>query len=349
MSEFIQDNVKEYYGKVLQSKNDLKTSACCSVDTLPQYIKDILKQIEPEILERFYGCGSPVPYALDGCTVLDLGCGTGRDVYTISKLVGEKGKVIGVDMTEEQLSFARKYQDSQAKKFGFSQSNVEFKQGYIENLRSVGLEDNSVDVVVSNCVVNLSPDKQSVFSEIFRVLKPGGELYFSDVYADRRIPQQLRDDPVLFGECLSGALYAEDFRRILRSLECLDYRIMAESLIEVHNPELKEKLGLINFCSRTIRAFKLGSLEDMCEDYGQVATYKGTIQHSENYFVLDHHHVFEVGKPMLICGNTAEMLQKTRFAEHFDVMGDRSVHYGSFACAEGASSLNGLESVGRCC
>lgn len=165
------ENVKDYYGRILESKNDLKTSACCSSEDMPRLHKKILKKIEPEILNRFYGCGSPLPEVLEGCTVLDLGCGTGRDVYLASYLVGEKGDVIGVDMTAEQLDIAKKFKLTQMRIFGYQRCNVQFKKGYIEDLQSIGIEDNSVDVVISNCVVNLSPDKKAVFSEIFRVLK----------------------------------------------------------------------------------------------------------------------------------------------------------------------------------
>ena len=96
-------DVQEYYGRVLKTKEDLKTSACCSPESAQPYIRDIFRQIDPEIMDKFYGCGSPIPPALDGCAVLDLGCGTGRDVFVLSKLVGETGRVIGVDMTDEQL------------------------------------------------------------------------------------------------------------------------------------------------------------------------------------------------------------------------------------------------------
>jgi ubiquinone/menaquinone biosynthesis C-methylase UbiE len=120
-------------------------------------------------------------------------------------LVGENGFVIGVDMTGEQLEVARRHQKSQAKKFGFKKSNVDFRQGYIEDLASLGIKDNSVDVVISNCVINLSPNKERVFSEIFRVLKEGGELYFSDVFAGRRVPKKFQSDKVLLGEyCRHG-------------------------------------------------------------------------------------------------------------------------------------------------
>lgn len=120
-------------------------------------------------------------------------------------MVGENGFVIGVDMTGEQLEVARRHQKSQAKKFGFKKSNVDFRQGYIEDLASLGIKDNSVDVVISNCVINLSPNKERVFSEIFRVLKEGGELYFSDVFAGRRVPKKFQSDKVLLGEyCRHG-------------------------------------------------------------------------------------------------------------------------------------------------
>ena len=351
MTENIAESVKNYYGHVLQSQSDLKTTACCSTGTLPDSVKEILEEIEPEILHRSYGCGSPIPPALERCAVLDLGCGTGRDVYTLSKLVGQTGWVIGVDMTEEQLRVARKYRESQAARFGFSRSNAEFKQGYIEDLKTLGIEDESMDVVVSNCVINLSSDKKRVFSEIFRVLKPGGELYFSDVFSDRRIPIELRNDPVLLGECLSGALYAQDFRRILHELGCKDFRICSESPIEIKQPELKEKTGQIAFCSRTIRAYKLDTLEDLCEDYGQVATYLGSIDGCFQFFRLDDHHVFESGKPMLVCGNTASMLEETRLSRHFEVRGNRSVHYGLFSCGPQGNSqaVAGMEDAGRCC
>lgn len=152
--------------------------------------------------------------------MLDLGCGLGRDCYLLSRLVGKTGRVIGVDMTEEQLSVARNHLDWHTERYSYNRANVEFLHGHIEDLSTVGIVDNSIDVVVSNCVINLSANKHKVLSEIFRVLKPGGELYFSDVYADRRIPEALKLDPVLLGECLGGALYWEDFRRIMQEIGC---------------------------------------------------------------------------------------------------------------------------------
>ena len=343
--------LKEYYGKVLKGARDLKTDACCcSEELLHPAIRDIESQLDNEILTKFYGCGSPIPPALEGCVVLDLGCGTGKDVFTASRLAGEKGTAIGVDMTDEQLDVAQRHIDSQMEKFGYSEPNVLFKKGYIEDLKEIGIEDSSIDVVMSNCVVNLSSEKEKVFSEMFRVLKPGGELYFSDVFTGRRVPEHLQNDPLLHSECLGGALYIQDFRRMLRETGCLDYRVAAKHKIKIGNPKIEVKAGMVDFYSVTVRAFKLDTLEDICEDYGQVAVYLGTIPGYSHSFDLDDHHRFITGKPMLVCGNTASMLHETRYGKHFNVTGDRSVHYGPFDCAPAHEKLNSEdESGGACC
>ncbi|RJQ48132.1 MAG: methyltransferase domain-containing protein [Nitrospiraceae bacterium] len=345
------EQVKEYYGKTLHGKRDLKTGACCCSDELASpAVREIEKQISNEVLTKFYGCGSPIPPALDGCTVLDLGCGTGKDVFITSRLAGPEGFVTGVDMTDEQLEVAERNLDAQMKRFGYSKPNVEFRKGYIEDLKKIGISDSSIDVVMSNCVINLSTDKRKVFSEIFRVLKPGGELYFSDVFSGRRVPRHLAEDPVLYSECLGGAMYIEDFRRRLREAGCPDYRVVLKKRIKMGDPKLEAKVGMVDFYSMTVRAFKLNSLEDICEDYGQTAVYLGTIPGYTHAFSLDDHHRFIAGKPMLVCGNTASMLQETRFACHFKVTGDRTVHYGPFNCAP-ASVKQEDESAGggACC
>ena len=343
--------VKNYYGTVLQGRDDLVTRACCCSDELLHpSIREIEKEIDNEVLTKFYGCGSPIPPALGGCSVIDLGCGTGKDVFIASRLTGADGFVTGVDMTDEQLQIARNHVASHMEKFGYAQPNVEFKKGYIEGLKELGIEDNSTDVVMSNCVVNLADDKAKVFSEIFRVLKPGGELYFSDVFTGRRIPEDLQNDQLLHSECLGGALYIEDFRRILRDLGCLDYRVVSRKKITLGNPEIEVKVGMVDFYSITVRAFKLDTLEDVCEDYGEVAVYRGTIPGYPHAFELDDQHRFITGKPMLVCGNTASMLSKTRFADHFKVTGDRSVHYGPFDCAPAHVKHAGEgEGGGACC
>jgi len=274
-------DVQEYYGRVLKTKADLKTSACCSVESSPPHIREIMGQLDDEILSKFYGCGSPIPSALEGCTVLDIA-------------------------------------------------------------------DESIDVVVSNCVVNLSFDKPRLLKEIFRVLKPGGELYFSDVFTSRRIPAELKNDPVLIGECIAGAFYIEDFRRAMAVAGCPDVRIVSTREIAVTDPEVKRKIGLTRLYSQTVRAFKLALLEDRCEDFGQHATYLGTIPEEPHCFSLDDHHCLETGRAMLVCGNTAAMLSETRLARYFKVQGDRSVHFGIFDCVP-AVNERGECIGGGCC
>jgi len=247
--------------------------------------------------------------------------------------VGEKGSVIGVDMTDEQLSVARKHVGYHMDKFGYEAPNVEFRKSVIEDLQAAGIEDESVDVVVSNCVINLSIDKDKVFREIFRVLKPGGELYFSDVFASRRVPIHLMEDKDVVGECLGGAMYVEDFRRLLIDVGCPDYRVVSSGPIAVEDPDIYEKVGMIDFYSMTVRAFKC-DLEDRCEDYGHVAYYKGTVPGNLHEFVLDDHHVFKKGMPVKVCSNTANMISGSRYGGHFRVEGNLDTHYGLFDCSD---------------
>jgi SAM-dependent methyltransferase len=341
--EQILEKVKEYYGKQLHGTSDLKISNCCA-ESPPAEVRSILPYIADEIKDKYYGCGSPLPPLLRGMTVLDLGCGTGRDVYVASKLAGESGHVIGVDMTLEQIEVAKKYQEEQRVSFGFDKSNVTFHQGYIEDLKALGIEDNSVDVVISNCVINLSPSKEQIFREIYRFLKPGGELYFSDVFADRRIPGDLANDPVLRSECLSGAMYVEDFRRLMTAAGWADFRYTNIREFEINNANINRKIGFVNFTSRTVRAFKLHDLEDICEDFGQVAYYNGKIPGHTHFFDLDDHHRFFTGKPMLVCGNTASMLTNTRFGKAFTVT-DRIAHFGAFAGCGSDSGSSATETT----
>ncbi len=326
------DIVQEYYGQTLRKTADLQTSACCDIGQVPAWLKPLLSRIHPEVLERYYGCGLVCPPLLEGCRILDLGSGSGRDVYALSQLAGAGGEVIGVDMTEEQLAVARRHQAYHRETVGYD--NLRFLHGYIERLNELDLAPGSFDVIVSNCVVNLSPDKDAVLREVHRLLKPGGEFYFSDVYADRRVPDAVRNDPVLYGECLGGALYWNDFFRIAKRHGFEDPRLLEARPLEITNPDLAARAQGIGFHSATYRLFKLDQLESACEDYGQAVIYRGTIAGSENRFILDQHHNIETGRVFPVCGNTWRMLAETRFRDHFDFIGDFSRHFGLFAgCA----------------
>jgi len=341
-------NSQNYYGEVLSQSADLKTSACCVASAPPAWLKAALARLPDEILSRFYGCGSPLPQALEGLTVLDLGCGTGRDLFVAAQLIGPEGKVIGVDLTDAQLEVAQRHAAPLAKEFGLPSGSLRFAKGKLEELSSVGIEDNSIDLVISNCVLNLCQDKGKALAEVHRVLKPGGELYFSDVFASRRLPSALKEDPVFHGECLGGAWYWEDFRRLLARLDMPDYRVMSRRQIELEDEQMALRSNGIIFESATIRAFKLSTLEDRCEDYGQSVVYRGSLPEAPRIFELDPEHRFEVGRPERVCGNSAAMIEETRFAKHFEVRGNRDQHFGLFPCGPSSDSAAPSPSAGCC-
>ncbi len=342
--------VKDYYGKTLQSSADLKTEACCEPAEIPGYIKQLLTNVHDEVLARYYGCGLIAPHALKGARVLDLGSGSGRDVYALSQLVGEDGEVVGVDMTAEQISVARKHIDWHTKKFGYKKPNMRFLDGYIEDLSALDLEPNSFDVIVSNCVINLSTDKSAVLKGVFDLLKPGGEMYFSDVYSDRRLDEDVKKDPILYGECLGGALYWNDFHHLAKDAGFTDPRIVTDRPLGITDEKLAAKLGAAKFYSATYRLFKLEGLEPFCEDYGQAVIYKGGIEHAEDVFTLDKHHTIQRGKVFPVCGNTWHMLQQSRFTSHFEFIGDFSRHYGIFeGCGTGIPFDIPEDDAAACC
>jgi arsenite methyltransferase len=314
-------------------------------------------------------------YDLTGCSILDLGCGAGRDVYIGSQMVGESGSVVGVDMTAEQLATAREYEDYHAEKFGFK--NTRFLQGYLESLDEIdGLQPESFDLIISNCVLNLCIDKPAVLSSCYKLLKPGGEMYFSDVYANRRVPIELQKNKVLWGECVSGALYWNDFVNVAKRAGFSDPRLVEDSPITLGNKKMQELVGAfgdLQFYSATYRLLKLDGLEPACEDYGQAVRYKGTIrlgpassaehekEEAPSYidsWTLDKHHIFEKGRIVPVCGNTYRMLyDNPRAKRHFEFYGTWDRHYGIF---EGCGSSlpfeasispkgKGGEVLGSCC
>ena len=323
-------NSQDYYGKVLASSADLKTDACCTAEAPPPEVLAAMRNVHEDVRARYYGCGLVAPQAIEGCHILDLGSGSGQDAYILAQMVGESGSVTGVDATPEQLAVAQQHAEWHRERFGYARSNVRFIEGDIEKLLELNLREGHFDIIVSNCVINLVADKRAVFEAAHRLLKDGGELYFSDVYSERRVPETLRSDPVLHGECLSGALYWGDFLHLAKSSGFADPRLVTSRPLGIGDPQVQAKLDGIGFHSATYRLFKLPDLESQCEDYGQAVRYKGTIAGSERVFHLDGHHAIEAGRIFPICGNSWKMLAATRFAGHFEFFGDFSQHFGIF-------------------
>ncbi|MGI9308619.1 MAG: methyltransferase domain-containing protein, partial [Gammaproteobacteria bacterium] len=346
--------VQRYYGETLQSSEDLKTDVCCTSAAPPDYIKGVMAEIHPDVSARYYGCGLVLPEALEGMRILDLGCGAGRDVYLLSRLAGATGFVVGVDMTAAQLDVARKYQDWHAQRFGYAGSNVEFVQANIEELQNADLEAGSFDLIVSNCVINLAMDKQAVLDSAFSLLRPGGEMYFADIYVDRRVPDTLRNDPVLYGECLSGALYWNDFLHVAEQSGFAAPRLVEQTPVTVTDPEIKTRIDGFTFWSATCRLFKAEGLESSAEDYGQQVQYLGSIPEFPDTISFDREYQFATTSPLAVCGNTYKVLQQSRLAPHFRFIGDTQTHHGKFSSnppEQSVSEPSGatVRSGGSCC
>ena len=342
----VRESVQTYYGKVLGKSSDLKTSACTSSGPTPATVLRALTKVPEVVKEKFYGCGNPIPDGIEGLTVLDLGCGSGRDCFIAAIFVGKQGKVIGLDMTPEQIVVA-KDNDQAFHLMNPNAGECVWKTGYIENIIGSGVDKDSCDLVISNCVVNLSPDKPAVLQGAFDALKEGGEFYFSDVYVDRRLPEEVRTHEVLFGECLSGALYDRDFHNMSVGIGFAPPKILKKAPIDVHDASLRAILGNANFYSITYRLFKLpkDQVDPDEEDFGQIATYNGGVPGHQLSYELDQSTTFEIHRPRLVSGNTASILKNSWLAKYFTVMGDRSRHFGAFAVA--AKNVVGSMSSGN--
>ncbi|XP_029466144.1 arsenite methyltransferase isoform X2 [Rhinatrema bivittatum] len=305
---------QDYYGVILKKSEDLKTNACVTpASPLPSFIRDALKDVHKEIASRYYGCGLVVPECLENSWILDLGCGSGRDCYMLSKLVGEKGHVTGIDMTDEQIEVAEKYIGYHMQKFGFQQPNVDFVHGYIEKLGDAGLKDNTYDIIISNCVVNLAPDKKTVLEEAYRVLKDGGEMYFSDVYANVDLPDEVRKHQVLWAECLGGAIWWKDLVKIAKEVG-FSIRLVSARLVTVNNVELESILGDHRFVSATFRLFKIRNSSTKGK---YQAIYNGGITGHKEELHFDANFTFKEGEVVEVDEETASILKKSRFAEEF--------------------------------
>lgn len=345
------ENSQNYYGEVLQGSGDLRTDACTMTDAPPPHIMSAMANVHDEVKARYYGCGLVAPAAIEGARILDLGSGSGQDAYILAQLVGEAGEVVGVDVTPQQLQVAREHLDWHRDRFGYAKSNVSFVEGDIEKLGELGLEPGSFDIIISNCVINLVADKEAVFRAAHALLKPGGEMYFSDVYSDRRVPAKLLTDPVLHGECLSGALYWGDFLSQSKRAGFTDPRLVSDRPLGIGDAEVAKKLDGIRFFSATYRLFKLSELEDECEDYGQAVIYRGGVMGEERIFKLDKGHVIEAGRNFPVCGNTWLMLAESRFAQYFDFIGNFETHFGVFEGCGGGLPYDDSEApeAASCC
>ena len=244
-NEDIRKAVREGYAKVVKQGSSCCTPApsCCGSTELIQDISkkigytDVELEAVPEGANLGLGCGNPVALASlkQGETVLDLGAGAGFDCFLAAVRVGDGGRVIGVDMTPEMLEKAR----DNAKKGNYT--NVEFRLGEIEHLP---IADNSVDAVISNCVINLSPDKKGVFAEAFRVLRPGGRLMISDIVLLKELPAFIKDSLEAYIGCVSGAMLKDEYLKAVREAGFQDVKIMGETAFPaeliISDPTAKE-------------------------------------------------------------------------------------------------------------
>ncbi|NWV64135.1 AS3MT methyltransferase, partial [Malurus elegans] len=306
---------QDYYGRELQKSEDLKTNACTtSARPHCKVVRDALERVHEEVVARYYGCGLVIPECLSSCRILDLGSGSGRDCYVLSQLVGEQGHVTGIDMTEGQVEVAKKHIAYHMDRFGYRKPNVEFVHGYMEKLADAGLADESYDIVISNCVINLTPDKRAVMREAFRVLKPGGEMYFSDIYASQHLSETVQKHRVLWGECLAGALYWRDLYSIAEEVGFSPPCLVTASPITIGNTELQDIIGDCRFVSATFRLFKVPS--GSRTGPGQVI-YNGGIVGHERELVFDANFTFKEGEVVDVDAEMAAILQSSRFAEEF--------------------------------
>jgi len=315
--------------------NEVELALCCPVDYNPQY----LKIIPQEVLDRDYGCGDPSRYVREGETVLDLGAGGGKICFIASQIVGPEGKVIGVDMTDDMLELSRSNAPIIAERVGYA--NVEFKRGHIEDLKtdhdqlnawladnpvknSSDMEameaeilrlqtempmipDNSVDVIVSNCVLNLVSDskKKQLFAEMFRVLKVGGRVAVSDIVSDEDSPEELKKDARLWSGCISGALTEDGFG------EALEEAGFHGVVLDKFEIEPWQVVDGIEYRSATYLAYK--GKQGECLEKNQALIYKGPWRSIQD----DDGHVFRRGERSAVCEKTFNLLQKEPYADMF--------------------------------
>jgi arsenite methyltransferase len=309
---------------------------CCPVD----YNAEFLRVIPQEVIERDYGCGDPSKYLREGETVLDLGSGTGKICFIAAQVVGPKGKVIGVDMTDEMLGVARRNAPVVAEAIGYA--NVEFRKGRIQDLaldlelldreltknpitdaasflaadelaeelrcRRPLVPSDSVDVVVSNCVLNLvePKSKRQLFGEIFRVLNKGGRAVISDIVSDEEVPDAMQTDPELWSGCISGALTEEGFVAAFETAGFYGIRILKR------DAEPWRTVQGIEFRSVTVEAFK--GKQGECFERNQAVIYRGPFKE----VLDDDNHRMERGKRYAVCDKTYNLYRKAPYHDSFE-------------------------------
>lgn len=290
--------VRDFYGAAAEKP---QAALCCPV----RPSEEDLKHIPKDVVDRFYGCGSPVQDATiaEGETTLDLGSGAGIDVFISAKYVGKTGRAIGVDMTDQMLAVAAENKPIVAKNLGFDV--VEFHKGFLEK---VPVADRTVDLVTSNCVVNLSPDKRAVFGEIWRVLKDHGRLVLADIVVDRAVPPHLRVNPQLWGECLTGALTEDELMAELERSGFYGLEVMKKAFWQ-------EIEGYV-FSSVTVRGFKFEKKAG-CDYVGHKALYLGPWKSVTD----EEGHHFPRYEAVEVCTDTAAKLTHAPWSGSFMVMG----------------------------
>ncbi len=314
------EDVKEFYSEAAASPQE---DLCCPAS----YPQQNIDHIPQQVLDRFYGCGSPIISAeiKQGENVLDLGSGAGIDCFIASKLVGKDGSVIGIDMTDNMLKVANESKLLVSDNLGYG--NVEFRKGYLENIPA---EDKSIDLVTSNCVINLSEDKTKVFSDISRVLRDNGRLVISDIVSETETTPEIRQNKKLWGECLAGALTESGF---LSNLEKTGFYG-----IEVLKKDYWKTIENINFYSITVRAFKYHK-SSSCNFQGHKAVYKGPFKVT----IDDEGHVFTRNQAVEICTDTLNKLNNAPYLGSFTIIGPDGDEAEASCCN---SDTNG---TGSCC
>ncbi len=314
--------VRDYYGKAAESP---QAALCCPT----KFDEAEIGHIPRAVIERFYGCGSPVSSAelKAGESFLDLGSGAGIDVFIAARKVGPAGRAIGVDMTDAMLAVAEENRPLVAASLGYDA--VAFRKGFLE---AIPVEDANVDAVTSNCVVNLSPDKGRVFSEVWRVLKDHGRAVIADIVSEREVPPHLKTNPELWGECTVGALTEEGFVAAFEKAGFYG--------IEVLKKTYWKSIEGYPFYSVTVRGWKYEK-KSGCVYRGQRAVYLGP----GKAFVDEEGHTFPRGLEVEVCTDTAAKLSRAPYVGNFHVVEPDG---GSEFSAAG-SAARGCDPSTGCC